>query len=486
MGANSSRAISALCTISLVLLCIGNYSNSLRNEFAFDDYLAIVNNADVLDRTGQVDIISQYTRLWYNDLWGKDLQALDSHRSYRPLLITLFKFIVQLFGLNASIFRIVSIFFHCTATLSIFIMTSVIFGNDYLAFGTSILFASHPVHVESVAAVVNMAEAASLTISIIAYLIYYHSSKCNMEEDDRPMARKKTNSKLPGIVKQMFRISLWFAMLTISVLFKETGIVLCGMVVASAGISLLCSLKKSYIAYVTQKKLQREQELQPQPQIQNNPNVKEQKSLLSILFMTVYKWIKGHALWVLSALSGVFWYSLFRVSLLSPSGSFFILVNTVKDIAYAVSNGTINEELQKNSTHIFHWMVSSFSGSRSSNSNRFSPTSSIGSLYPNLGYLIGLKNSVFKSYLGDSDLVRKAENPFAFLEGQEKLLSLMVRNVLSTFLYLYIMITSFNSCIIRFRNLNLFIFSYNLCLVFAFPVFLSAFMAIFAVCRICF
>ena len=58
-----------------------------------------------------------------------------------------------------------------------------------------------------------------------------------------------------------------------------------------------------------------------------------------------------------------------------------------------------------------------------------SSSPSMGSIYSTLGYLTKLKGSVAKSYLGDSQLIRKAENPFAFLVGEEKVLSLMVRNV---------------------------------------------------------
>lgn len=432
VGSKLGRSIGVLGSIFLVLLCVGNYYNSLTNEFAFDDYLAIVNNADVLDRTGKVDIILQYGGLWHNDLWGKDLQADDSHRSYRPLLTTLFKLITQLCGLNASIFRMVSIFFHCTATLSVWTLTSAIFGNDSLAFGCSILFACHPVHVESVAAVVNMAEAASLTLSVVGYLIYYRSSNGSSEEHN-PLLSSTDSFAQSGMKKQMLHILSFFCLLVTSVLFKETGIVLCGVIVASAGVSLLSSLKKSYLSCINQEKRRKEHQLQSNNGSNRNQNDQDKmdeqqkfKGVFSGLTITVLKWLNSHGLWVLSSFIGVFAYSLFRVALLTPSGLYFMFIDIVVGIIYGISNGTLTEEIEICLINVLNKI---YSYRVANHISSLSSSPSMGSIYSTLGYLTELKGSVAKSYLGDSQLIRKAENPFAFLVGEEKVLSLMVRNV---------------------------------------------------------
>ena len=192
-----SMGMKVFASAVLVLLCIGSYHNSLRNEFAFDDYLAIVNNVDVMYGSNGTSHLSEYGKLWSKDIWGKEMSAHDSHRSYRPLLVTVFKLIVHISGLSARVFRMVSISFHSAATVGVFYLSSMIFGNECLAFGAAIMFACHPVHVESVAAVVNMAEAVSLTLSIIAFCIFYKSSKVlpNVSKS-RPGTPAQTTSPL--------------------------------------------------------------------------------------------------------------------------------------------------------------------------------------------------------------------------------------------------------------------------------------------------
>ena len=43
--------------------------------------------------------------------------------------------------------------------------------------------------------------------------------------------------------------------------------------------------------------------------------------------------------------------------------------------------------------------------------------------------------SISKSYLGDSGLIRNAENPYATLVGQEKILSLLVNKYVNIFIF---------------------------------------------------
>ena len=72
-------AILAITTVTWL-----SFSNGIPHAFTFDDWFGIVNNKDLQPSQG-------YLQLWGNDMWGKDIKHIESHRSYRPLLITLFK-----------------------------------------------------------------------------------------------------------------------------------------------------------------------------------------------------------------------------------------------------------------------------------------------------------------------------------------------------------------------------------------------------------
>lgn len=132
---------SILVCIVLFFVCFGVFQNSLDNEFVFDDHLAIVNNADTDPSTPFVD-------LWRHDIWGKDLMAHDSHRSYRPFLIIIFKLLRQQFGLDARSIRIASVLSHAVSSVLVYFLGIQVLCSWHVSFASALLFALHPVHVE--------------------------------------------------------------------------------------------------------------------------------------------------------------------------------------------------------------------------------------------------------------------------------------------------------------------------------------------------
>jgi len=210
------RLVLVLATLSLTALLA--FWSSLQNGFAFDDHLAIVENKDTLPS-------SPFSQIWSNDIWGKDLRAIDSHRSYRPLLITLFK-CIRMVSDSATSFRLVSIALHVAASMLVYVV-----GLDTLllpmpvAWGAAVLFAAHPVHVEAVAAVVNMAESLHSIFYMLMFLVY-HSSV------NRAGGRR---TALTLVLESLF----WLSCLAVSVLFKETGLTVVGIMLANSFVSLL-------------------------------------------------------------------------------------------------------------------------------------------------------------------------------------------------------------------------------------------------------
>lgn len=197
------------CLVAVIIFALSTwwcFENSLSNGFTFDDHLAIEGNGDV-DSHHQ-----PYFRLWFDDIWGKDLLSHDSHRSYRPLLITIFRY---LYGLakKPELFRVISIVSHGVASVVMFVTGFSIFTGEnafVLSSAATVLFITHPVHVESVTAAVNMAEPLSAILIMLSYLIFYQSYKI---------------SNTIGYLSLICRGLLWWILLICSVLLKETGIV---------------------------------------------------------------------------------------------------------------------------------------------------------------------------------------------------------------------------------------------------------------------
>lgn len=222
--------------ILISFVCIITYYNSIDNEFTFDDHNAIEQNGDA-------NLDNSYANIWMHDIWGRHLTSVESHKSYRPLLITVYRMLIYYYGVKAQVFRIFSIFAHIIATICIYYLTFIITDNSIVSFGTSILFASHPVHVESVVAVVNMAEALSCIFYVLSYVFFIkYLNTCIT-----PIISQYLIGKEPLFKSNLILDSLslfinwlfWIIFVIISVLFKETGITICGMIIAKIGIDLV-------------------------------------------------------------------------------------------------------------------------------------------------------------------------------------------------------------------------------------------------------
>lgn len=313
----------SLHLVAILLLCCCLFLSSLPFEFTFDDHLAIVNNRDVdPSLTRAID-------LWRHDCWGKDLDRIDSHRSYRPLLILIFRLIRTLGGLEPSTFRLVSICAHGMASLLVYALAVLLTGDLSTAFASALLFVSHPVHVEGVVAVVNMAEPLSCCLFSLAFALYWIHT------------RSETKRWIHRIALTLICLPLGLLSIIGSLLIKETAVTATGVIIASSAVHLIGEIARTGHVWLSTK-----------------------------------SWLPRHGIWVLMSLLVLIFYVALRVAIIA-----------FNPVEVAVTHGLL-PLLQKTFLAI------------SSKEAR---------------------DSVF---LERSELIRKAENPFAFLQGQEKLLSM--------------------------------------------------------------
>ncbi len=325
----------------LVLLSIGVYYNSLHNDFTFDDSLALVNNGDVASD-------SQSLQLWGNDLWGKDIRAHDSHKSYRPLLIKAFQLISKHINNQPISFRVFNIAFHVICTILVFSLGSTITNNGHVSFSTAVLFATHPIHVEAVASIVNMAEAIHTVLVILSFFIFHQSI---MYSARRPLWRLVVSTVV------------WVLFVVVAILFKETGLIACALIFAKTAMEIiLYTIRKLRVTLYAD-------------------NGQANTMVDRIRYRT--RMIVLYGYWNAMAVFMCYLYFSFRS----------LLINA--DRAELLSSG-----------HHFLYR-----------------------LLVNPALVSGPGTSAAGSYLGSSQLIRKAENPFSFLVGQEKVLSMLVRSL---------------------------------------------------------
>jgi len=109
----------------LVVLVVGAYLNSISNSFVSDDISGYLNNPNI----GKFSMVTA--------------NLMGSFRSFLIFVVT------NMFGVNSSAYRILSVLFHIIGVVSVFLIIKHIY-NYKTGAVTSMLFAVHPILVESV------------------------------------------------------------------------------------------------------------------------------------------------------------------------------------------------------------------------------------------------------------------------------------------------------------------------------------------------
>lgn len=168
----------------LVLFTTLLYTNSLHGDFAYDDRLvsmrvcqtdqivvcsfsrAIVSNQDVLPNT-------PWYSLFTNDYWGTPIFSSNSHGSYRPIATISFRFNCLAHGLSPYGFHLANLVLHvCVTLLFVRLLSKWFKCGTRITIMSSMLFACHPIHVESVTSIVGRADLGAALFYILCIIHY--------------------------------------------------------------------------------------------------------------------------------------------------------------------------------------------------------------------------------------------------------------------------------------------------------------------------
>ena len=159
----SVRSAAFLAGAAAVLLS----SNSVLNDFAFDDLSVIVENTAIQDLgTLPEALISPY---WPNE-YGRLLGL------WRPVATALYGMQWAVWGENPAMFHVVNVLLHGVVTALVVLVLAEL-APLALAFVAGLLFAVHPVHVEAVANVVGLAEVFSSALYLGACLVFLRAGE---------------------------------------------------------------------------------------------------------------------------------------------------------------------------------------------------------------------------------------------------------------------------------------------------------------------
>ncbi|XP_075887213.1 protein O-mannosyl-transferase TMTC4 [Nelusetta ayraudi] len=223
--------LQAKATVALVsLLC---FINSYDGEFVFDDSEAIVNNKDLRPTT-------PLSNIWHNDFWGSNLSSNSSHKSYRPFTVLTFRLNYLLAGgLHPVGFHVLNIILHAVVSALMIDVFAILTGGlardekgrmlncaPKTSLLASLLFATHPVHTESVAGVVGRADLLCALFFQLSFLAYCKAFNRGSGGDDR-------------FSVQWVAVSL--SLCAAAMLCKEQGITVLG-VNAAFDVLLICNV----------------------------------------------------------------------------------------------------------------------------------------------------------------------------------------------------------------------------------------------------
>ena len=134
-----------LLVIFLGFIAFVVYSNTIKNDYALDDVVAIVQNKMVVKGAAAIpEIMSSPYRRGYSKVQN-DL--------YRPLSLVLFAVEYQIFGQDAEVGHLVNVLLYCGCVILLFLFLDRFFERKKtaIAFIAALIFAVHPIHTEVVA-----------------------------------------------------------------------------------------------------------------------------------------------------------------------------------------------------------------------------------------------------------------------------------------------------------------------------------------------
>lgn len=149
----------------IVVSSIAVYINSLGGDFIWDDIEQIVENPVIMD-------LSNVPYFFTSDLWRLiDNPTIGSYY-YRPLFLLSLASDYSLWGLNPLGYHITNIMLHSLVSIMVYLIGRRLFRNNPAALVGSLIFAVHPVHVESVAWISGRTDPMAALFLLFSFHLY--------------------------------------------------------------------------------------------------------------------------------------------------------------------------------------------------------------------------------------------------------------------------------------------------------------------------
>ena len=148
----------ALCFLGLAVVCV--FINILPNAFIMDDF-------DFITDWNLIQDIKNFPRFFIGYIPPQSQPGI-----YSPLRTVLFSLGYTFFGETPAGWHIVSMAGHFLGVWAVYALTQILAGSRRLSFLTALIFAVHPVHVESVTAVTGSIDTIGVVLGLWAFYWY--------------------------------------------------------------------------------------------------------------------------------------------------------------------------------------------------------------------------------------------------------------------------------------------------------------------------
>jgi protein O-mannosyl-transferase len=169
-----SKRIFLLLILIILIVSFAVYFNSLFNGFVFDDNEEVLENLWIRD-------IRYIPEIFSTNFWGFEKDLISNY--YRPLISILLMLNYHIFGLEPLGFHLLNVLLHSGVSVLVFLVTMILLRNSrasttapyaVISLIAALLFATHPIHTESVAWVSGIVDPAFAFFYLLSFYFYIH------------------------------------------------------------------------------------------------------------------------------------------------------------------------------------------------------------------------------------------------------------------------------------------------------------------------
>ncbi|MBI2011738.1 tetratricopeptide repeat protein [Candidatus Daviesbacteria bacterium] len=144
--------------IIILLFALIPYINIFQNEFVIDDSIFL--------NWAQGKNLSDFWNIFKGEL------PLGHEGVYRPIRGLIYVLVHLFFGSSPFWFHLYGLFVHLSASILIYLIATKISKNNLIGFGTALIFASHPIHTETITYISASMEATGLVYMLVSFYLY--------------------------------------------------------------------------------------------------------------------------------------------------------------------------------------------------------------------------------------------------------------------------------------------------------------------------